>query len=382
MQPDTKKFLEALAILVGTILGVGTFGIPYAFSRAGFLVGLGYLAALALVVLAIHLMYGEIVLRTPQKHRLIGYAEIYLGAFGKRIAIIVMVVGILGTLLAYTIAGGAFSKVLFDPFFNLSAIAWSLIFFGAMTFFIITDFKTGAPAELAMNAALLCVFIFIIVRLLPDVSFTNFPQTVSSRDFFLPYGVILFALAGSAAVPELRDVLLGDARMKKIIVIGSLIPVALYALFALGVVGVMGTATTDNAITGLAARYGTSMALAGGLVGVLTTATSFLVLGLVLKHALTYDLRFSRLAATVLVIVLPLLLFLFATRDFVKVIGFVGSVLGGIEGLLMLKLHRAARERGQRTPEYTIRIPRAIYYLMGCIFAVGIVYEVVYTVRG
>ncbi len=38
-----KKVLFAVFALVGMIIGVGTFGIPYAFSQSGFLIGFFYL---------------------------------------------------------------------------------------------------------------------------------------------------------------------------------------------------------------------------------------------------------------------------------------------------------------------------------------------------
>ncbi len=381
MHSETVKFLQALAVLVGTIVGVGTFGIPYAFSRAGFFVGLGYLGILSLVVLTLHLIYGEIVLRTPEKHRLIGYAEIYLGAWGKRIASLLMIFGIFGTLLAYTIVGGTFSKLLFDRFFTLGAGTWSILFFAVMAFFVITDFKTGAPAEVAMSAALLAIFVVIIGRALPDISFANLSMPNTLHDIFLPYGVVLFALAGGAAVPELRDILAGDGKMKKIITLGTLIPALLYALFAFGVVGVFGEATTRDAITGLALHYGPWMAIAGGLVGILTVATSFIVMGLVLKHAFIYDLKMRRSMAILTVLAVPLILFAVSTHDFVKVISFIGGVLGGVEGVLLLKLHRAARAKGQRQPEYSLHLPLGVYYMLGAVFAAGIVYEIVITAR-
>ena len=379
MNTETKKNLQAAAILVGTIVGVGTFGIPYVFAQAGFFVGLGHLAALSAVMLAIHLMYGEIVLRTQEKHRFIGYADIYLGTWGRRIAIPMVVVGIFGTLLAYTIVGGNFTALLFDPFVELSTVWWSLIFFAAMAFFIVTDFRTGAPAELLMNAVFLAVFTALIGRSLPDISAENIFAVHSTSNFFLPYGVVLFAVAGSAAVPELRDVLMGDGRMRRVIIWGTLIPVALYALFALAAVGVVGEATTPDAIGGLVARYGRWVAVAGGIVGALTTATSFIVLGLVLKHAFIYDLRVPKHISTMLVLGVPLLLFAVSTHDFVKVIGFVGAVFGGIEGILMLKLHRAAKILGRRSPEYSLHIPSFAYYIIGALYVAGIGYEIAYT---
>ncbi|MDO8558185.1 MAG: aromatic amino acid transport family protein [bacterium] len=380
MRSETVKFLQALAVLIGTIVGVGTFGIPYAFSRAGFFIGLGYLGVLSLVVLTLHLIYGEIVLRTHEKHRLIGYAEIYLGTWGKRVASLLMIFGIFGTLLAYTIVGGTFSKLLFDHFFVLGIGTWSILFFAVMAFFVITDFKTGAPAEVAMSAVLLTIFVAIIGRALPDISFSNLSMPSTFHDIFLPYGVILFSLAGGAAVPELRDILAGDGKMKRIITIGTLIPALLYALFALSVVGAFGNTTATDSISSLASRYGSWMSIAGGLVGILTVATSFIVMGLVLKHAFIYDLKMRRSVAILTVLTVPLVLFAVSTHDFVKVISFVGGVLGGVEGVLLLKLHRAARAKGQRQPEYSLRMPLGVYYVLGTVFAAGIVYEIVFTI--
>jgi len=74
-----KNFFFAVSTLVGAIVGLGMFGIPYTVSRAGFFIGLGYLIVLGIVALLIHLMYGEVVERTRGRHRLTGYTAKYLG---------------------------------------------------------------------------------------------------------------------------------------------------------------------------------------------------------------------------------------------------------------------------------------------------------------
>src|SRR3989339_612129 len=80
------NFFYAVAILIGMIIGAGIFGIPYVVAQAGFAVGLFYLVLLGGAVMLLHLFYGEIVLRTKQEHRLIGYAAKYLGKEAKKIA--------------------------------------------------------------------------------------------------------------------------------------------------------------------------------------------------------------------------------------------------------------------------------------------------------
>ena len=81
-----KNSLYAFATLTGTIIGVGLFSLPYITSRVGIWVMLGYLLVLGTVVLMVHLMYGEITLRTDAVCRLPGYAGRYLGNWAKVLA--------------------------------------------------------------------------------------------------------------------------------------------------------------------------------------------------------------------------------------------------------------------------------------------------------
>ena len=78
-----NKVFRAISALVGTVIGAGIFGIPYVVAKIGFLPGIFYLLTLGTLVLFLNLLYGEVILRTPGDHQLTGYAEIYLGKFGK-----------------------------------------------------------------------------------------------------------------------------------------------------------------------------------------------------------------------------------------------------------------------------------------------------------
>src|SRR3989344_5432749 len=80
-----RDFLSATATLIGIIVGVGIFGIPYVTAQAGFWIGQFYIVFLAGVTLLVHLLYGEVVERTEGTHRLPGYAEKYLGKGAKRL---------------------------------------------------------------------------------------------------------------------------------------------------------------------------------------------------------------------------------------------------------------------------------------------------------
>ena len=103
-----KNFLYAIATLIGTIIGVGLFGIPFVVARSGFLIGLGWLVIIGAVALIIHLAYGEIILRTKGKHRRIGYVDRYLGKRETEISALIILLARFGALLAYIIVAGQF----------------------------------------------------------------------------------------------------------------------------------------------------------------------------------------------------------------------------------------------------------------------------------
>ncbi len=219
------QFFYAVTLLVGMIVGAGTFGIPYVFSQAGFAIGFFYLIFLGAAVMLVHLFYGEIVLRTEQPHRLIGYAAEYLGSGAKKIAALVVLFEYYGALLAYLILGGRFLSIIFGQWlasFKIGFLAelarfdffWTLIFFLIGAAAIFWRLRTVAVSEFFMTILLLLVVVILLVKAAPLVSFDNL-RTFNLGKFFLPYGVILFALAGSAAVPEMRQVLAGQERKLK-----------------------------------------------------------------------------------------------------------------------------------------------------------------------
>ena len=88
-------FEEAVATLVGTIIGAGVLAIPYSMKKAGFLTGLLILVVLSIAVLFLFLFVGEIVLRTKGNHQLTGYAEKYLGKTGKALMLFAVIFAIL-----------------------------------------------------------------------------------------------------------------------------------------------------------------------------------------------------------------------------------------------------------------------------------------------
>src|SRR3989344_8659560 len=109
----------ALSTLIGTIVGAGMFGLPFAIVQSGLLLSLFYFLLLGVCVTYLHLFFGEVCLRTPGKHRLIGYAGLYLGSWAKGLVTFSTIAGTIGALLAFLIIGGGFLKILLSPFVSI-----------------------------------------------------------------------------------------------------------------------------------------------------------------------------------------------------------------------------------------------------------------------
>lgn len=376
-----KPFLYAIATLVGTIVGVGIFGIPYAVARSGFLIGMIWFIVLGIVTILIHLAYGEVILRTYGTHRQIGYVEKYLGRRAKKINPFIILFSRYGALLAYIIIAGQFLFIIFEGTFGISAFFWSVIFFVFGSLFIFFGLKLIAKGEVFMTALLIVVIGILLGRGFGSID----PGNLISLDVssaFLPYGIMLFAMGGAIAIPGMREILKGEERLlKEAIILGTLIPIIIFILFTFLVVGVTGSETSEEAIKGLSIFLKDGMVKFGAFFGFLAVATSFLILGLNLKKTFLYEYKFPHFLAWVLTCFIPFSFFLIGLRNFIEVIGFVGSIFGGLEGIILILLFQSAKKEGKRRPEYSLNLPNFIKYGIILMFAFGIVYRIVYFLR-
>ena len=112
-----SAFWKALSVFVGTIIGVGIFGLPWVASKSGFLILLFYFLILAIVAIVVHLMLGDVIVKTPGKHRFPGYVKKYLGPRWGRVALIGICFGLFGAQLAYLLVGGGFLFNLLSPYY-------------------------------------------------------------------------------------------------------------------------------------------------------------------------------------------------------------------------------------------------------------------------
>jgi tyrosine-specific transport protein len=306
----------------------------------------------------------------------------YLGKPGKYFMMVSMIIGIYGALTAYILGEGEIFKIIIggNPFL------YSFAFFLIASAILYHGIKATGRAELAVTA-LMIITIFIIGAFAYDkINFAYLTGT-HIKNFFMPYGVILFAFVGTAAIPEIRAQLSKDRqKLKKAIIIGSIIPILLYLIFAIVVVGVVGLANFESlgpneriATIALSIFSEPHLALFANIFAAFAMLTSFLGLGLALKEMYMYDCGINRTTAFFLTVSPPLAIALLGLTSFITVIAFAGAVAGGIDGILIMLAYWKAKKKGDRKPEYSLKMSRILTALLILMFAFGIIYQLLIT---
>ncbi len=390
------KLWIAFTTLIGTIIGAGVLGIPYVIAKSGFLYGSILILIIGLAFLFLNLFTGEIVLRTKKQYQLTGYMEKYLGKWGKRLMTFSMIFGIYGALTAFLIGEGQVLRTIFNH-----RLAWlfswlpsslanffqthffTLIFFIIVSLIIYRGVKATGKAELII-ISLLFIVVFIIGFLsLKQINPANL-TTFHPAYFFLPYGVILFAFIGTASIPEMQEELEKEKhKMKKALVIGSILPIVLYIFFAAIVIGLVGlsnfellSANERIATIALSVYSNPLLGLLANIFAIFTMFTTFLTLGVALTEMYQYDYHLKKNLAFALTLSLPLLLALSGLTTFIATLGLTGAIAGGLDGILVVLAYWKAKFLGDRKPEYSLKVPKLVGYFLILMFAVGILYQV------
>ena len=363
------EFLQATAVLVGAMVGVGIFGIPFAFAKAGFWLGMAWLVVLAVVTAVFIAVYARLVEATPGLHQVTGYATMWLGAWGRRVATLAQLVGSYGALLAYMIIAGGFLHNVLSQVIAITPTWYALGFVMFWSLAIVGSVRSIAAFELVLVSLYTIVIFGIFIVGFEHVSLSQLTP-VTWEFWHLPYGVLMFAFSGIAAVPIQYSILRARPHlMSRSISIAVGLVALLYALFAFTVVGISGDITSPEAFSGLYEALGPSVVMVGSLLGILTISTSFVMLGTALFETFSLDYRIARPVAWALTIAPPIGLFLSGLRNAIDVIGLAGGVAIGLQCIvIVLAFFAMTRAVGQATSW----LHRCAYFLVG-LFVVGIV---------
>lgn len=374
------KYLLAIFTLVGTIIGAGIFGLPYIASKAGTLLTIFYMVLVVIVALLMHLFFAEVLLRTKSKLLLSGLSKKYLGKKAEIIVTISLIFGITGSLFVYVILSGSFLKILTESFINIPEKLLSVFAWLVLSLIVLFGIKTISKVELTLNLLFIVVIVGFLFFSLPKMEINNF-TSFNLNEFFLPFGVVMFSFFGWSAIPCVLKILKTPeerSKIGKVIGISLLISFVVYLIFILTVVGVSGEMTSQDSFTGLIPLLGQNIVFLGALFGLITCATSYIVIASYLRDTLTFDFDIPLPLAFIIVCGSPLLLVFSGIIQFIEALALIGSFMGMIEGIAIILILKKVKKVGTRMPEYIFKVPSFVFWVIPIILIIGAISQLIY----
>ncbi|MBI4193089.1 MAG: hypothetical protein HY536_00500 [Candidatus Colwellbacteria bacterium] len=375
-----RTFLLPTGLLTGEIIGAGMFALPFVFARVGFALGLLTLAAAAIAYTVIYLLYADILVRTNAEHRFVGYLRQF---FSSRVAPL----GIAMTVITMAFVMGIF-LVLVESFVHLVApaaplLAGPLMFWAVSCVLIFSPIKRLKVLELLVVFGMLLIIAAVFIFGLSHGEAANLAsQPTGDSASPLPLGVILFALAGRAALPTMVEHFMGlrtAAKQKKLrrsIIAGTLVPAAVYVLFTIGVLA-LSFPVTEDAVSGLAQNLPLFPVAALGILGLLSLLSTYLIIGVNVKDILTRDMDVSRVEKVLVVVLAPLAVYALSSANFVSLVSFAGGVFLALEGLIIIAMWKRANSILTRRPVLFTAKHKLLIAMAAFVFALALVSEFV-----
>ncbi len=187
--------------------------------------------------------------------------------------------------------------------------------------------------------------------------------------------MILFALQGAAAIPQVEDILPGhQKKLRQVILLGGLIPIIVYFIFMTAVLGVTGGQTTEVATVGLGQKLGPLLIIFGNLFAFFAMGTCFLNTAIAIKRQFEWDYKLDRFNAWLLTMLVPLLLFLIGARNFIGTLEVVGALFGSLNAIIIILIYWRAKRRGDLPVRwYSLHHALLLSILILAVFAIGAV---------
>lgn len=368
-----KNYVYPIALFSGGMIGVGFLSLPYIAMKAGIWLMAGYFLILTTLVVVVNLIFCQISLKTPDFNRFPGFVGHYLGKWPKFFTMVSVIVGTIGVLLVYLLVGGQFLSSVFHTLLPWNSLTYVLVYFFIVSIIIYFDVKVIAKTEFWVIVLLFIFLIFIFINGCGQIKLSNI-ISINWKDladnFFLPYGPLLFALWGIGLIPEVEEMIKGRKNNLKLIVTASTIGISIfYFLFVLLILGITGKQTDPTALDGLKGILPNVLVLISLLIGTLATFTAFVTQGIIFKKTLMFDLKIKHWQAFVMTCCPPLILFLIGVKSFIPLLSFVGGVLLGIDGILVLLMYKKIGGKN------------IIIYPLSLIFLLGVIYEIIYFIK-
>lgn len=366
-----KNFFKDLGMILATTIGAGIFVLPYVFHESGWAISLFYLLIFSGLVATVHLLYWRVLVKEDGKKRLLGLIRAKLGKFSFRLSFVSVLGGLIFALVAFLILGGKFLGVVLP---GVEENVRILIFWAASSLPLIFSLKRMVGLEL-LGGILMVVIVGLIF-----VSALSSPVVTTVKDFdfgnlFLPFGAILFSLAGWTAIEPIYDSYkkhasgMSFAKRGLQFIFATYTAALVYLFFVLAIFNSAREITPDT-ISGLGNWSSVKLGVLG-VFGLFALWTSYLPISREVENLLVRDLKKTRVWSVVTVIFLPLILVFAGLKDFLIIVSVVGGVfLASQYFFIAVVSERVLKPR---------RLKKFLIYFVAFVFLLGAVYQVVET---
>lgn len=360
-----KNFVLAVSLLAGVIVGAGIFVLPYVFNQVGFGAGLFYLAAFTLVFAVIHLMYAEIIMKTPgREHRFAGYAKYYLGDLGYYLAILTTIIGMFFVLAIYLVLAAEFLPLIGLPGGWLGI----LLFWALSSWPIFLNIRDFVILEFLSNLAIFAIIYIMLIIALPQSFQPMLFKPIKGELFFLPFGAIFFSLAGRSAVPEMIEYFrkAKNFSLSQAIIWGTVVSALVYVVFIYAVLALSNGAVSEDAISGLKKISPFIFTLLTAI-ALMNLWNSYPVIGIDVKESLQLDLGMKRWLACALILLVPPLIYFLGFQKFFPLVNLSGGLFLGLEGIFIVLMWKKLTR--QPTWEW-------LAWILIAVFSIAIGYQI------
>lgn len=370
------KFIFLLAAYIGTVVGVGMYGLPYVVSKAGAGLFLGYLFLVSILVFFGNMVFADVVVRSERQERFLGYVGEYVGKGSEKFFTVMMILSFWGTFLVYLLVWGRFAQVLFGPWIHVSDLVFSSLIFIVTTAIIYRGSRTVQWFDTFILGAIF--ILFIVFFSIGADHLRSLALTPLAKSFvLLPYGNLMFAMWGINIIPELVNQSNGDTKkVRRVFTAGVIITALVYTIFAFFVASISGSHTTKEAIDGLQPFLGRPAVIIGSAIGICTIFLSYINLGWSSRNMMIIDLKRSKPVALAIVLLPPYLLLLLGVTNAVVVMSVIGAVFLGLESAMIFFLyHKSLAHNGDALGMFRHRIHPVFIYGAMTLFLVGALLE-------
>lgn len=370
------KLLGSILLIVGTSIGAGMLALPIATAQLGFLGTVGLLVVCWFIMTAGAFLLLEVNLWLPQNSNLVSMAKATLGRWGEAVAWVAYILLLYSLLCAYISGGSDLLRHLLETAglsvsLSTAACLFTLLF-GSVVYLGIraVDYVNRGLMLFKLSAYVILVGILLAFVNLPHLEAGHFVVGITSGTAWM---VTMTSFGFASIVPSLRIYFAGDvAKLRKAILIGSLVPLVCYIAWVMVIMGMIpldgdhgliqilqsNTSTSDLIRTLSVTANSTTVTALTKFFTSVCVLTSFLGVALCLTDFLADGLRLEKVGASnvfiaLLAFVPPLIIVLFWPNMFIRALAYAG-----IYCLILLVIFPAlmvirGRTKHQATTAYT-----------------------------